>query len=109
VLQSADDHLPTLELRKRFLYFSCGLGYVGVVEDQKPSGMFAEPAEYGGQANDFLGLVPFGQIKHQRAAKLRKVRAQVHRGASTNKEHRVLIITRMTPRIFDCEARFRDL
>ena len=102
----SDDHLPTLELRKRFLYFSCGFRRVGVVENQEPAGMLAEPAEHGGQARDFLGLVPFGQIKDQRIAKRRKIRAQVDRGASTNKEQRSLIITRMAPRVFDCKARF---
>ena len=35
--------------------------------------MLAEPAEHGGQANHFLGLVPFGQIKDQRVAKRRKI------------------------------------
>ena len=67
--------------------------------------MLAEPAEHGGQANDFLGLVPFGQIKNRRVAKLRKIRAQVDRRASTNKEQR-RVVARMAPRIFDCEARF---
>ena len=52
--------------------------------------MLAEPAEHGGQANDFLGLVPFGQIENQRVAKRRKIRAQVDRRASTNKEQRSL-------------------
>ena len=61
-----DDHLPTLELRKRFLDFSCGFRRVGVIENQKPAGILAEPAEHGGQAHDFLGLILFGQVKNRR-------------------------------------------
>jgi hypothetical protein len=101
-----DDHISTLELRKRFFYFSCGFKRVGIVEDQKPSGMLAEPTEHGGQANDFLGLVPFGQIKNRRVAKPRKVGTEVDRRASTNKEQRILIITPMTPCVFDGKACF---
>src|ERR1700732_2046811 len=52
----------------------CGFRRVGVVEDHEPAGILAEPAEHGDQAPEFLGLVPFGQIKNQRVTKLRKIR-----------------------------------
>jgi hypothetical protein len=34
-----DDHAPTLEFRKHFLYFNCHVRGVSVIENQKPAGM----------------------------------------------------------------------
>ena len=41
-------------------------------------------------------------------AKRPKICAQVDRGANTNKEQRIVIITRMAPGIFDGKACFAD-
>src|SRR5208282_4396106 len=63
--------------------------------------MLVEPAEHGGQACGFFGLVLLRQVENFGITEHTEIDSKVRRGARTDKKQRIFIITRLTPRVFD--------
>src|SRR5271156_4442531 len=64
--------------------------------------MLVEPAEHSSQARGF-GLIPLRQVEDVGTAEGSQIDSKIGRRPRAHKKQRILVITRLTPCVFDCQ------